>query len=111
MSINLHANITSVNISLCTSIENIQVAACQDADLQKLKPCAIQDGSHKYDKVEQSMQSSWTVRLEPAVINDTVMKGKAIVIPFLLHWKILKKSCSNHIDMEKKRLLPRESVY
>ena len=42
MNIDVHAISTSVNIPIYTSIEDVQVAIQQDADLQSLKSYIIQ---------------------------------------------------------------------
>ena len=47
MNISMHANSTSVNILVCTSIEDIQAATHEDSDLQKVKSYIIQGWSHK----------------------------------------------------------------
>ena len=50
MNINVHPISTSVNILVCTSIEDIQAATQEDTDLQKLKSYITQGWPHKKDK-------------------------------------------------------------
>ena len=56
INLSVHVISTSVNIPVCTSIEDIQTATHKDADLQKLKSYIIKGWPHKKDKVEQSMK-------------------------------------------------------
>ena len=42
MSVNMCAISISVNIPICTSVEDIQEKSGQDADLEELKSCVIQ---------------------------------------------------------------------
>ena len=41
---------------------------------------------HNKDEVEQGMKTYWPIRHELAMIDVTAMKGKRIVIPFILQW-------------------------
>ena len=45
------------------------------------------------------------------MIDGTVMKGKRIIIPFQLQKQILQQLHSNHMAIEKMKLLVHESVY
>ena len=45
------------------------------------------------------------------MIDSIAMKGRRIIIPFLLQKQVLKQKHSNHMGIEKMRLLVRESVY
>ena len=53
----------------------------------------------------------WPIRNELALIDYTAMKGKRIIIPFPLQKQILQQLHSNHMGIEKIRLLIYESVY
>ena len=46
MSINVNAIITTINMPVCTSIEDIHAATHEDAHLQKLKSGIIHDWPH-----------------------------------------------------------------
>ena len=74
---------TSVNIPLCTSIEDIQAA------------------SHE-DSVDHSMRQYWTI------INKLV---KTDGITMKLQKQILQQLHNNHMEIEKMRLLASEAVY
>ena len=45
------------------------------------------------------------------MIDGIAMKGRIIIISFLLWRQILEQLHSNHMGTDKARLLPRESVY
>ena len=45
------------------------------------------------------------------MINGIAIKVRRIIISFLLQRQILEQLYSNHMDIEKTRLLVRESVY
>ena len=110
MSVNMHAISIVVDIPICISIEDIQAATRQDADLQRLKSYIIQGWPHTKGDIEHVMQKNWPIRHGLAMIDGTVMKGKQIIIPFTLHNQILEQLHSNHMDIDKTRLLVRESV-
>ena len=57
------------------------------------------------------MKHYWPIRNEFALINSIAMKGSRIIIPLLLQRQILDQLHSNHMGIEKMRLLERESVY
>ena len=111
MNVNLYCISTSVNIPLCISIEDIQMATQQDADVQRLKSYIIQGQPHKKDEVEWSMKYYWAIRHEVVMVDGIAMKGKRVIILSLLCRQILEQLYSNHMDIEKMRLFARELVY
>ena len=76
MNINASAISTSVNMPVCTSMEVIQVAAHEDAHLQKLRSYIIQGWPHKKDQLEQEMRCYWPIGSELAMTDATAIKGK-----------------------------------
>ena len=96
---------------MCTFIEDIQAASCEDTELQELKAYKILGWPHKKEEVDHSMRKYWPLRNELAIIDGISMKGKTIIIPFQLHKQILLQWHNNHIGIEKMRLLVQESVY
>ena len=83
MKINVSAINTLVNMSTCTSLEDIQVATWEGTHLQKLKSYIIQGLLHKKDKLEHSMIHYWAIRGEFSRVDGITMKDKRIIIPFL----------------------------
>ena len=53
----------------------------------------------------------WEIRSELAIIDGTAMKGRRIIICFLLQKQILQQLHSNNIGTEKTRHLARELHY
>ena len=58
-----------------------------------------------------SRKQYWPIRSKLAIIDGITMKGKRIRIPFPLQKQILQQLHSNHMSIEKIRLLVCESVY
>ena len=77
----------------------------------KLKTYIIQRWPHKKEEVEYGMRPYWLMRNELAMIYGIAMKGKRIIIPFLLQKQIPWQSYSNHMGIEKMRFIVCESVY
>ena len=75
---------TSVNILVCTSIQDILTTTHEDAHLKELMTYIIQGWLHKEEEVDQSIRQHWPIRNELAMIDGTAMKGKRIIIPFQL---------------------------
>ena len=59
MNVSVHAIRTSVDILIYTTIDDIQAATRQDADLQRLKSYIIQGWPHTQDEVQHGMQKYW----------------------------------------------------
>ena len=57
--ISVNAISTAVNMLVCISIGDIQVATCQDAHLQKLRWYIIQGWPHRKHKLEGRMKNYW----------------------------------------------------
>ena len=63
------------------------------------------------DEVEQSMKHYWPIRSELAIINDIAMKGRTMIIPFLLQRQTLKLFHGNNMVIKMVRLLVMDLVY
>ena len=70
MRVNVNAIRTSVNIPVCTSIQEIQAPTHEDAYLQELKAYIIQGWSYKKEEVDHSTKQYWPIRHELAVIDE-----------------------------------------
>ena len=70
----MHAISTTVDIPICTSIEDIQPSTRQDADLQRLKSYIIQGGPHTKDEVQHGLQKYQPGKHELVMIDGIVMK-------------------------------------
>ena len=69
MNVNVHSIRTEVEILICKSIEDIQVAMRQDSDLKRLNLYLIQGWPHTKDDVEHSMQRYWPIRHDLVMID------------------------------------------
>ena len=56
------------------------------------------------------LEKYWPIKHELAMIDDIALKGKCIIIPYLLQRQILEQLHSNDMGTEKMCLLTRESV-
>ena len=111
LSINVNTINTTVELPMCTSIQDIQEAAAQDVHLQDLKTYISHGCQHKEDDITPDMQKYWPIRHELAMIGEMDVKGKRIIIiPSQLQMQILSQLHSNHMVI-KKRLLVHKSVY
>ena len=95
----------------CVSIEEIQQALTQDDHLQKLKNLIISGWPDKKDKLHADLRPYWSYRGELAVIDGIIIKGRHIVIPNSLKQQVLNQLHTNHMGIEKTKLLACELVY
>ena len=63
------------------------------------------------DELHAGLQSYWSYRDELAVIDGIILKGKCIIIPNSLKEQVLNQLHTNHLGIEKTKLLASESVY
>ena len=101
---------TVVDLAKCTSICNIQEATAGDMHLQELKAYIIKDWSHKKEDVAQDIQKYWPIRHWLVMIDSMVVKGKWVMITSQFQVQLLKQLHSNHMEIEKTRLLAHEFV-
>ena len=111
MNANLHAIRSAVDIPISTSIEDIKAETSQDADMQRLQSYILQGWPHTIDEAEHSIQNYWQIRHEEVMIDGIVMKGKWIIMPFVLQNQIPEQLHGSNMGIEKMRILVRESVY
>ena len=109
MSIYLCTISTCMNLLVCTSIEDIQAATHNGTHLQEIMTYIIQGWLYRKEE-EHSIGQYWPIRNELAMNGGTAMKSKRI-LPFQLQKHILQQLLSNHMGIEKIRLLVCEQVY
>ena len=95
MNVSIHTIITSVDITICTSIEDIKAATEEDAELQILQMYIITGWPHSRKAVEPGAEKYWPLRHELTMIDGIVMKGMCITIPCILQKQILEQLHSN----------------
>ena len=110
LSINVITINTTVDLLVCTSIQNIQEVTAQDAHLQDLKAYIIHGWKYKKDGMAQDIQKYWPIRHELVMIDGEAEKGKRI-IPSQFQMQMLSQLHSNHMGIESIRLLAHKSVY
>ena len=79
--------------------------------LEKLNSYMIQGWPHKEDEAEHSMRQYWTIRSILAMVDSIIMREKRVIIPFLLQKQILQQLHTNHMGIERMRLLAYALVY
>ena len=92
-------------------MSQIQQASAQDEHLQCLKSFIIAGWPSTKDELHADLKPYWSYRDELAVIDGTVLKGRCIVIPTSLRQQVLDQLNTNHVGIEKTKLLACMSVY
>ena len=95
----------------CISIEEIQQASLQDVHLQQLKPFIIAGWPHTKDELHTKIRPYWPYRDKLAVTDGVMLKGMYIIIPDSLKQQVLTQLCTNHMGIEKTKVLACESVF
>ena len=93
------------------SMAEIQHASSMDNHLQQLKGIIITGWPDSRDELCVDLQPYWSYRDELAVIDGIILKGKCIIMPNSLRDQVLYQPHTNHMGIEKTRLLAREHVY
>ena len=102
---------STTNIPECISMSQIQQASTQDDHLQCLKGFIITGWPSTKDELHADLKPYWLYRDELAVIEGIVLKGRHIVIPSSLRQQILEQLHTNHVGIEKTKLLACKSIY
>ena len=63
------------------------------------------------DELQDDLKPYWLYRVELAVIDGIVLKGRCIVIPNSLRQHVLDQFHTNHMGIENTKILAHESVY
>ena len=102
---------TAMDMPECVSMAEIQQASSLDNHLQQLKGTIITGWPDSRDELWAELQLYWSYRDELAVIDGIILKGKCIIIPNSLKEQVLKQLHTNHMGIEKTKLLALECVY
>ena len=111
MDIRIDAIQNVTDIPECMSILQIQQASMQDDHLQCLKSFIIASWLSMKDELHNDLRLYWSYRDDLAVIDGVVIKGRWILIPTSLKQQVLDQLHTNHMGIEKTKLLAHESVY
>ena len=109
MDIRIDAIQTSMNVSECMSIQQIQQATVQDEHLQWLKGYIIAGWPESKDHVYQDIRAFQSFKDDMAVIDGIIMKGSHVIIPGILKTQALDQLHINHMGIEK--TLAHKSIY
>ena len=89
----------------------LQQASSQDDHLQQLKKFIIAGWPDTKDGLHVDIRPYWPYRDELMVIDGVILKGKHIVIPHSLRQQVLAQLHTNHMGIEKTKLLARDSLF
>ena len=106
----IHTISTATDIPISTSIEDMRSATNGKMELQMLKNYIFRGLLHPKDDVEPDVERYWPIKNELTMIDGIAMKGKQIIIHYILQKQIQEQLHSNHIDIKKAQFLS-ESVY
>ena len=95
----------------CVSISQIQQASAQDDHLQCFKSFIIAGWPSTKDELHTDLKPYWSYRDELAVIDGVMLKDRHIIIPTSLKQQVLDQLHTNHMGIEKTKLLTCKSVY
>ena len=76
MNISLHMVNMTVDIPICTSIEDIKAVTDKDVELQMLKAHIIKGWSHTKEGLQPGVEKYWLITHEHKMTDCIVMKGK-----------------------------------
>ena len=110
MDIRIDAIQSVTDIPECISIKQIQQASVQDEHVQCLKNSIISGWLSKRDELHGNLRPYWSYRDDLVVIDGVVMKGRCIIIPAFLKQQLLDQLQTNHMGIEKTKLLMCESI-
>ena len=102
---------TATDMPECLSMTELQQASSQDGHLQKLKNIIIAGWPDSKDEISDELKLYWSYRDELAVIDGIILKGRYTIIPNTLRLQVLDQLHTNHMGIEKTKLLARECVY
>ena len=102
---------TATDMPECISMAEIQQAASQDNHLQQLKSLIITGWPDSSDKLCADLSPYWSYRDELVVIDGTILKGRCIIMPNSLRQQVLDQLHTNHMGIEKTKLLACKCVY
>ena len=105
MDIRTDAKQSVTDILECISIEQIQQESAKDKHLQCLKNSIIVGWPSTRDELHCGLRPYWSYRDHLAVIDGVVMKDRHIIIPAVLRQQVLDQLHTNHMGIEKTKLL------
>ena len=111
MDVQVDAMQNTTDMPECVSMAEIQQSLAQDNHHQALKNFIISGWPDTKDELCADLRPYWSYRGELAVLDGVILKGRHIVIPNSLKQQVLDQLHTNHMGIEKTKLLAHESVY
>ena len=111
LDIQIEAIQSVTDILKCVSLSQIQQASTQDDHLQCLKSFIIAGWPSTKEELHTNLKPYWSYRDELAVIDGVMLKRGCIIIPTSLKQQVLNQLHTNHMGIEKTKLLTCKSVY
>ena len=102
---------TAMDMPDCISMGEIQWVSSQDNHLQQLKSIIISGWPESRDELHADLWPYWSYRDELVVIDGIILKGRHIIMPNSLRQQVLNQLHTNHMGIEKTKLLAHECVY
>ena len=102
---------TATDMPECLSMTELPQALSQDNHLQKLKHFIITCWPNRKVEISAELKLYWSYRDELVVIDGVILKDRCIIIPNSLRQQVLNQLHTNHMGIEKTKLLAHESVY
>ena len=93
------------------SILQIHHTMAQDEHLQCLKNIIITGWPSTKDQLHIDIRPYWSYKVNLAVIDGVVLRGRCIIIPQELNKQMLDQLYLNYMGIIKTKLLMHESVY
>ena len=110
MDIQVDAIQAAMEMPECVSVAEIQQVSSINKHLQQLKGIIITGCPDSRDELHADLQPYWSYSEELAVIDGIILKGKSIIIPNILKEQVLNQLHTNHMDIEKTKLLTHECI-
>ena len=102
---------TATDMPEFLSMTELQQASSQDHHLQKLKHFIITGWPDSKYEMSTELKPYWSYRDELVVIDGMILKGRCIIIPNSLRQQVLNQLHTNHMGIEKMKLLAHKCVY
>ena len=102
---------TAMDMQEYISVAKIQQALSQDNHLQQIKSLIITGWPDSRDELHVDLRPYWSYRDELAVIDGIILKGRCIIMPNSLRQQVHNQLHTNHLGVEKTKLLACECVY
>ena len=102
---------TATDMPECLSMTELQQVSSQDNYLQKLKNIIIAGWPNSKDEIGEELKPYWSHRDKLVVIDGIILKGRHIIIPKSLRLRVLNQLHTNHMGIEKMKLLAHKCAY